>query len=355
MIQYARPTVDNLINNLPRILKSSRQFVAWNVERGDKKVPLKSDGHSWGNYKDPKCWRTLDDALDLLDNGRAFGIGLALPSPEQIRALPEFNLVSNLVAFDGDAKRCALAAPFKVPKHISEYVRSADSYSEFSPSLKGLRALIFGDLPISEQCLNKPFADGTELSLYRTGWVTLSGLACVGSSPTIEHRQEVIDHLVAELWPDLAAGKAALAQELASASGPSAYPGDPFVLDWGRSASDRLIRQFVQGWDRTAKQLGDIIATWEMRRGWDHGDTPDNSLYTKRIVEEALWLRRKFGWTLQDVVDIVITFCKKNHLSWSPGRAKKQIADGLRFISTQTCQRGPGGDGNSELLISPPR
>jgi len=97
MIQYARPTVDNLINNLPRILKSSRQFVAWNVERGDKKVPLKSDGHSWGNYKDPKCWRTLDDALDLLDNGRAFGIGLALPSPEQIRALPEFNLVSNLI------------------------------------------------------------------------------------------------------------------------------------------------------------------------------------------------------------------------------------------------------------------
>src|ERR1035438_934089 len=135
MFQYERPTVDNLIHNLPSALKSSRQFLPWNVELGDKKVPLKSDGHSWGNYKDPTCWRTFDDVLDLIDNGRAFGIGLALPSLEQIRALPEFNLVSSLVAFDGDAKGCAQAAPFKVPAHISEYVRSANSYSEFSPSL----------------------------------------------------------------------------------------------------------------------------------------------------------------------------------------------------------------------------
>jgi hypothetical protein len=339
MIQYIRPTVDNLINNLPDVLKSSRQFVAWNPKAGGKKVPLDGDGHSWGNYQDPKCWRTFADALDLLDKGRAFGIGLALPSQEQIRALPEFNLVSGLVAFDGDAKRCALAAPFKVPAHISEYVRFANSYSEFSPSLRGLRALIFGALPTSKQCLEKPFGDGTELSLYHRGWVTLSGLACLGSSPTIEHRQEVIDHLIEELWPDRAA-RTALAPEPASASGYSAYLGDPFVVDLGRSAGEDLIRQFIQGWNRTPKQLGDIIATWELRRGWNHGDTPDNSLYTKRIVEEALWLRRKFGWTLQDVVDIVITFCKKNHLCWSFGRAKKQIADGLRYISTQTRQRG---------------
>ena len=181
---------------------------------------------------------------------------------------------------------------------------------------------MFGDLPISEQCLNKPFGDGTELSLYRTGWVTLSGLACVGSSPTIEHEQEVIDQLNEELWSHLATRKAALAQEPASASGYSAYLGDPFVLGLGRSAGEDLIRQFIQGWNRTPKQLGDIVATWDLGRGWDHGSTPDNSFYTKRIVEEALWLQRKFGWTLQEVVDMVITFCKK-HLFWSLRCAKK--------------------------------
>jgi len=139
MFQYERPTVDNLINNLPSVLKSSRQFVAWNPKADGKKVPLDGDGHSWGDYNDPTCWRTFGDVLDRIDNGHASGIALALPSPEQIRALPEFNLVSSLVAFDGDAKRCVPAAPFNVSAHLSEYVRSANSYSEFSPSLKGLR------------------------------------------------------------------------------------------------------------------------------------------------------------------------------------------------------------------------
>jgi hypothetical protein len=160
-----------------------------------------------------------------------------------------------------------------------------------------------------------------------------------GSSPTIAHRQEVIDHLIEELWPHLAAGKAALAQEPASNSGYSAFFGDSFVLDWGRSASDDLIRQFSQGWNRTPKQLRNITATWELRRGWNHGDTPDNSLYTKRIIEEALWLRRLRGWTLQDVVDIVITFCRKHQLRWSFGRAKKQITDGEQYILAKTRRK----------------
>jgi len=30
MFQYVRPSVDNLINDLPEILKGSRQFLAWN-------------------------------------------------------------------------------------------------------------------------------------------------------------------------------------------------------------------------------------------------------------------------------------------------------------------------------------
>lgn len=32
-MDYARPSVDDLINNLPCVLKSSRQFLPWNRER----------------------------------------------------------------------------------------------------------------------------------------------------------------------------------------------------------------------------------------------------------------------------------------------------------------------------------
>jgi len=75
-------------------------------------------------------------------------------------------------------------------------------------------------------------------------------------------------------------------------------------------------------------------------------------MYTNRIVEEALWLRHYRGWTLQDVVDIVITFCRKNQLRWSFRRAKKQIADSLAYISSRTCQRAVGGivDSDSRLF-----
>jgi hypothetical protein len=48
----------------------------------------------------------------------------------------------------------------------------------------------------------------------------------------------------------------------------------------------------------------------------------------------------------------VITFCKRNHLDWSFGRANKQIADGLRYISTQTCQREERCVGDPALLIA---
>jgi hypothetical protein len=72
-------------------------------------------------------------------------------------------------------------------------------------------------------------------------------------------------------------------------------------------------------------------------------------MYTKRIVYEALWLRPFFNWSLQDIVDLAIAFCKKNQLPWTFGRAKKQIADGERYISHKTCQRlrGVGVDFDS--------
>jgi len=356
-MQYARPSVDNLVNNLPSVLKSSRQFLAWKVERDGKKVPLKPDERSWGNYKDPACWRTFDDAIGLLDSGRAFGIGLTLPSPEQIKALPEFNLIGGLIAFDGDAKRSSMAAPYNVPAHISDCVRSLRSYSEFSPSLKGLRALAFGTIPTEHQNITKHFGDGTELSLYRGGWVTLSGLTFGDSPATIEPRQPAIDRILAEFWPELNGGTRA-AEGPISAATPPICEGEAFILDWRRGVSEDRIRQFIHGWNRTRKQLADITATWELNRGWNHGNTPDSSMYTKRIVEEALWLRLRHyrSWTLQDVVDIVITFCKKNRLQWSFGRAKKQIADGLAHISNPTCQRAVGcvADFGSHLLQPTP-
>jgi hypothetical protein len=286
---YTRPSVDNLINNLPDVLKSSRQFVPWNVERGQKKVPLKADGTSWGNYNDTNCWRTFDDAIDCLDRGRAFGIGLVLPPPHVAASFPEFNLISGLVAVDGDAKRSPNATPYNVPENISGYVRSLQSYSEFSPSLKGLRSLAFGTLATEKQNIIKQFGDGTELSLYHRGWVTLSGLTLGDSPPTIEHRQEALDRLVAELGLDSNG-----ANSPDSANAPQSAPlgttwvdDDAFVVDWSRTANEDLIQRFIQGYNRTPRQLDAVKATWELNRGWNHGNTADNSFTPNALSKKG--------------------------------------------------------------------
>lgn len=340
-MQYIRPSVDDLVECVPAVLRSSRQFLPWNLEAGGKKVPLKADGNSWGDRNDPNGWRTFTDAINLLDRNKAFGVGLVLPSVDEALSLPDFNLISGLVALDADAKHSPATRPYLLPAHLCRYAHFLRSYTEFSPSLKGLRGLAFGTITTDKNSVTKSFGDGTELSLYRHGWVTLSGLVCQGSTSTIEHRQDVIDQMVAELWPNL------VGQPLTGAEVPIPIPQGPktandFVLDWSRSASHALISQFLHGVNRTMRQSELMLATWELQCTWNHGETPDASMYTHRIVSEALWLMPHFGWAIQDVVDLVITFCKKHGLHWSLGRARKQIADARLRISTRAWQRGAG-------------
>ena len=78
-VTFTPPSIENLINNLPEVLKSSRQFLPWNLEGGDKKVPLKENGKSWGDYHNPKCWRTFDEAIEMLDRRQALGIWIGAP------------------------------------------------------------------------------------------------------------------------------------------------------------------------------------------------------------------------------------------------------------------------------------
>jgi hypothetical protein len=57
------------------------------------------------------------------------------------------------------------------------------------------------------------------MSLYGGGWVTLSGLPFGDSSSTIEHRQQIIDEIVAELRPELNAEIATFHERASAATG----------------------------------------------------------------------------------------------------------------------------------------
>jgi hypothetical protein len=112
------------------------------------------------------------------------------------------------------------------------------------------------------------------MSLYGGGWVTLSGLPFGDSSSTIEHRQQIIDEIVAELRPELNAEIATFHERASAATGAQQVrEAENFILDWSRTASESHIRQFLQGWNRTSKQRQDITETWELKtrmEPWKH-------------------------------------------------------------------------------------
>ena len=181
-VTFTPPSVENLINNLPEILKSSRQFLPWNLEKGDKKVPLKENRKSWGDYRNPKCWRTFDEAIEMLDRRQALGIGLVLPSQEHADMHPDFHLITGLVAIDGDAKRSTAANPVQCSSDIAGYVNAMQTYSEFSTSLKGLRALAFGTIPTkAEHHETLPRWNGNQPLPCRLGHVIGPNLLGLGS------------------------------------------------------------------------------------------------------------------------------------------------------------------------------
>ena len=125
-----------------------------------------------------------------------------------------------------------------------------------------------------KQYLKKAFDDGTELSLYREGWVTLSGLPLGDSPPTIEHRQQAIDRIVAELWTELSGDARAAEESLSAATPPTCEgEGENFILDRSRGASKDRIRQFIPGSEPNAqtassnhRNLG--AETW--MESWQH-------------------------------------------------------------------------------------
>lgn len=337
---YTKPQLEDLHRNLPAVLKGARQFLPWKTS-GKRKIPIKPDGTN-ADYTDPQSWLSFEQTGELVHSGRAFGIGLALAQPDHAETFPDWHLVTGLVALDGDAKNNPDTNPRDIPDHLVGCFRRIASYTEYTTSLKGLRALVFGHLPIAKQSATHHFGDGTELSLYRAGWVTVSGLKVEDYPATIESREAELDALFHQLMaigqePSRSSDQPPAQRPLASNGG--------YVVDWTRSATD-LVMPFLKGINRTPDQADWLERTWNAQRGWVNArGEPDQSAYTNYIVREALWLRPYLNWDMQNVVDLVVTFCKLHGFQWSRSRAEKQIADSLAYIVNHSSRPAVYGGG----------
>ena len=145
-----------------------------------------------------QAWLSLDDALDLLQQGWGDGLGLAL-RPD-----------AGLVALDLDG----VVAGQKLAPAAAALVDALNSYTELSLSGQGLHVLVRGQLP-------GPRRRHAELELIDTGFLALTGQRWPGTRPGISGRQAQLDRLYRSAFP--------AAVSATSTSAPSALNDDVLV------------------------------------------------------------------------------------------------------------------------------
>ena len=122
----------SVVDVLPAELRACAQWVVWRVElRNGKptKVPYAVDGRP-ASTTDPSTWAAFHEAVSCLRQGDVAGIGFVFTAADP------FVGVDLDGAIDGDQ-----AAPW-----AAEIVAELDSYTEVSPSGRGLHVLVRGEL-----------------------------------------------------------------------------------------------------------------------------------------------------------------------------------------------------------------
>lgn len=172
--------LDVRASDIPLSLREINQWVVWQgVWKPEKKkfskIPYQTDLKDEAKVNDPSTWTSFESAIECYNfnagNG-VDGIGFVLAD-------------NGIVGFDFD--KC-IDDSGKIDPEVERFLNILNSYTEVSPSGKGLRVFTFGKLPKEGRK-----AGGYEC--YESGrYLTLTGHRLREYPATIEHREkEIID------------------------------------------------------------------------------------------------------------------------------------------------------------------
>jgi putative DNA primase/helicase len=182
------PALD--IASIPAALRERPQWVCWKyIERDGKqtKCPLNARGGGRADSTDPKTWSSFDDAVAAWRTGRYAGIGYVFAADDPFCGI--------------DLDGCIDDAGNIVPS-AREVISSLNSYSEISPSGRGLKVFIAGCKPDSAHCKSKVIVGFKETEVYdRDRFFTVTGQRVAGTTAEVEKRQAELTALCDRLWP----------------------------------------------------------------------------------------------------------------------------------------------------------
>lgn len=167
------------VDNIPSELKKLSQWVLWKY--GDRegkrtKVPHQVNG-AYAKVNDRKTWTEFDNAIRAVETDEYDGIGFVFTDEDPYVGL--------------DFDRCVLDDG-NIRINIREILNRLNSYTEISPSGKGLHCIVNADAVVRRR------SDICEI--YGSGqYFTVTGRRYADTPSTIERRHEIVETLLADM------------------------------------------------------------------------------------------------------------------------------------------------------------
>jgi primase-polymerase (primpol)-like protein len=124
------------LENIPEEIRQRPQWVVWKLEQRKgklTKVPYIAGGVGLASTTDSMTWRTFEEAVQALQNGRYSGVGFVFSSGDPFAAI------------DLDAVRDPQTG--QLEEWAAEIIRDLNGYAEVSPSEKGVHVIVRGKAP----------------------------------------------------------------------------------------------------------------------------------------------------------------------------------------------------------------
>jgi uncharacterized protein (DUF927 family) len=184
------------LSEVPLELKLLPRWVGFKLEPDDKrpskfkKIPINPNTGRGAEANDPSTWGTFEEALAACEKYGCDGVGFEFLKDDSYTGVDLDDCV-------GENGRLSPEA-FKI-------VADLDSYTEFSPSGKGVHVIVRASKP-GKKCTNKSLPGMKALEMYdRDRYFTITGNLVPGCQTSVERRQDEIDELYNSTWPAPAA------------------------------------------------------------------------------------------------------------------------------------------------------
>jgi putative DNA primase/helicase len=313
----------NNFNQIPQELIERNQWVAWKGEIKDSnkmtKIPIDPHTGSYAKANDSNTWSSFDEAVACCRENKLNGIGFVFTEKDPFVGI-DFD---NCIHPDGT-----------VHPEVQKLIQTLRSYTEISPSGKGVHVIAKGKLPGSGR-RNGLFEIYADKRVF-----TVTGNKLPEASDSIEDREEIISRLYKGM-PAAHNNTVDMDIENLIHKAMTANNGEKFKTLWhghtsgypSESEADLALAQILAFWSDGNAQKIDLLfrKSGLYRPKWDEPHYQDGKTYGEITVQKAV---QSMAGRFQPMVK---TSAVKNHLEFKNtdlGNAERLVhhfGDSIRY------------------------